>query len=400
MTILEAGAIPGGRIVTLPPGGPGGFSVAVEGGAEFIHGELPLSLGLAREAGAGLEPVAGQMVRVRAGKQDRNFMTPDWDELFERMKMLKEDMPFADFLSQYFSDDRYAALRDSAGRMAEGYDLADLRKASTLSLYREWSAEEDDDEEYRPRGGYRRLIDLLVEQCRRQGCVLHMEAVVRLVKWQRGGVVVETAAGGVFQAERLLTTVSLGVLKAGSIVFSPGLPAARQQAIVALGYGSVIKVLLEFDQPFWSKWKKPGHTLFVLSDECVPTWWTQTADDCPLITGWVSGERMAALRALDAAGRIDASLRSLAAIFGEEISALRGGLKASMVFDWESSPAVHGGYSFDTVGAADARRVLGEPLEGTLYFAGEGLYDGDVPGTVEAAFCSGVKAADEIILQP
>jgi hypothetical protein len=36
-------------------------------------------------------------------------------------------------------------------------------------------------------------------------------------------------------------------------------------------------------------------------------------------------------------------------------------------------------------------------VEGTLYFSGEGLYEGDVPGTVEAAFCNGVKVAEDVL---
>ena len=47
VTVLEAAGRPGGRIMTISEG----FSSVVEGGAEFIHGELPLSLQLAKEAG-------------------------------------------------------------------------------------------------------------------------------------------------------------------------------------------------------------------------------------------------------------------------------------------------------------------------------------------------------------
>ena len=215
----------------------------------------------------------------------------------------------------------------------------------------------------------------------------------------RGGVVVETVSGGVFRAERVVVTVSLGVLKAGGIRFEPRLPPARQQSIERLGFGSVVKVLLEFDQPFWGNLKKPGHTLFLLSDERVPTWWTQTADACPLITGWLSGARMDAFRASDEAARIDTALQSLAAIFGVDVRSLPQRLRASQVFDWETASSVLGGYSYDTVGAAAARRQLAEPLEDTLFFGGEALYEGDVPGTVEAAFCSGVTVADKIIAQ-
>src|SRR5882757_6795045 len=67
VTVLEAGSSPGGRIFSLPASGSKwaglpsagahGFSTVVEGGAEFIHGELPLSLQLAKEAGIVLEPV-------------------------------------------------------------------------------------------------------------------------------------------------------------------------------------------------------------------------------------------------------------------------------------------------------------------------------------------------------
>ena len=393
--VLEAGAVPGGRIHTLPVGAPAGFSVPVEGGAEFIHGELPLSLELAKEAGVVLQPLHTHMIQVR-GENEQDFHR-DWDELFKRMEMLPADMPFADFLTTYFPEDRYAGLRDSVSRMAEGYDLADLHTASTKSLYREWAAEEEGGEEYRPEGGYGLMIDYLVRVCEEQGCRICYRSVVTTVRWERGRVIVETAGGQVYTAALLLSTVSLGVLKTDGIRFSPDLPETHRTAINKLGFGSVIKVLLEFDQPFWNAHGEPGQTLFVISDAALPTWWTQSADDCALITGWIAGDKMRALRALDAAARITAALQSLGAIFGLDDSMLRSRLKASLFLDWAEAPAIHGGYSFDTVGAADARVALSQPVEGTLFFGGEGLYEGDVPGTVEAAFCSGVTVAEKII---
>ena len=396
VTVLEAASIPGGRILTIPAGGAGGFSFPVEGGAEFIHGELPLSLDLAREAGVILQPTDSHMVRVQGGSEDqREFMSKDWGVLLERMGMLREDKPLADFLAENFSGERYADLRNTAGRMAEGYDLADLRMVSVRSLHREWAAE-GEDEEYRPEGGYRKMIDHLADVCQRQGCVFHFSAAVSRVRWRRGVVEAEAADGRIFSAELVVVTVSLGVLKAGSIDFLPDIPLQRE-AIGKLGYGSVIKVLMEFNKPLWDKRKKPGQTLFILSDEAVPTWWTQAADDCPLITGWMSGERMLAFRQLDKEGRLLSALRSLAAIFSMEVDVLRAELRASLFLDWEMSPLIKGGYSFDTVGFEEDRAFLLKPVEETIYFSGEGLYDGDVPGTVEAAFCSGVTAANKII---
>lgn len=394
VTILEANTIPGGRIHTLPPGGPDGFSVAVEGGAEFIHGELPLSLELAKETGVRLEPLTALM--VRAGDQEFHR---GWDELYKQMEMLAEDMPFADFLEKYFSEARYAPLREAAGRRAEGYDLADLATASTRSLYREWSSEEHEEAEYRPAGGYRQFIDHLVSVCVRQGCVIHYSSVVSSVRWERGRVEVHTTAGQVYTAELLLSTVSLGILKASGLGFSPELPLGHREAIKKLGFGSVIKVLLEFDQAFWNQRKPVGKTLFVVGNETSPTWWTQQEEECRLMTGWVSGQRMRFLRALDPAARIISVLDSLSAIFGIDRTVLQRRLKASLFLDWEMVSTVLGGYSFETVGAAAARAALSEPIAGTLYFGGEGLYEGDVPGTVEAAFCNGVTVAEKIIAQ-
>ena len=387
--------MPGGRIHTLSIGAPAGFSMPVEGGAEFIHGELPLSLELAREAGVVLQPLHAHMVQVR-GENKQDFHK-GWDELFRQMEMLPADMPFADFLATYFSEDRYAGLRDSVSRMAEGYDLADLHTASTKSLYREWAAEEEGEEEYRPVGGYQRMIDYLARVCEEQGAVIRYRSVVSSVRWEQGRVNVETMSGQVYTSALLLCTVSLGVLKSEGIRFAPDLPETHRLAIKKLGFGSVIKVLLEFDQPFWTHRREPGQTLFILSDAALPTWWTQSADDCALITGWVAGDKMRALRELDAAARITTALQSLSTIFGLEEAELRNRLRASLFLDWETAPAIHGGYSFDTVGATEARVALSQPVEGTLFFGGEGLYEGDVPGTVEAAFCSGTMVADKII---
>ena len=396
VTILEARSSAGGRIFSLSPGGTHGFSTAVEGGAEFIHGDLPISLKLAREAGISLQPVAAEMVRMRQGKEpdenDRKRQSEDWGQLMQRMAMLAEDRPLADFLAEWFPGHRYQELRQSVGGMAEGYDLADLHRVSTHSLYREWSGESEE-EEYRPEGGYGRMIGYLTWICQKQGCELHFSTIVTAIRWRRGGVEVITKRGQVFTGVRLVTTVSLGVLKAGSIHWSPELPR-QQEAISRLGFGSVIKVLLEFKRPFWSHRKKSGRTLFMTSDERAPTWWTQSQDDCPLLTGWIAGEAMRQIKKANPEEKLQICLDSLGHLFSMDPGKIRASLVHSTILDWEEAPSIRGGYSFETVGGAAERAALAEPVEDTLYFAGEALYDGPAPGTVEAAFHSGNAVAE------
>lgn len=400
VTILEAAPVAGGRVLTLSAGGTAGFSVAAEGGAEFIHGDLPLSLQLAEEAGATPRPVASHMVRMQQGqppgKEQEETMSRDWGQLMQRMGKLQNDLPFADFLEKSFPGDRYRGLRDSVGRMAEGYDLADLQRVSTQWLYREWVGEWEEEEEYRPEGGYQRLIDHLTAVCLRQGCQIHFSTPVTAVRWQRGRVEAIGPDGRVFVGGRLVTTVSLGVLQTGGIQFSPVLPR-HGEAIGRLGFGSVIKVLLEFRNPWWNDKKRTGQTLFVISDAPVPTWWTQTPDDCPLLTGWIAGRNLRPFRALSGQERIDTCLGSLASIFSIEATGLREELRTSMILDWETAPFIRGGYSFETIGGEADRTIMGTPIGETLYFAGEAVYEGPAPGTVEAAFRSGVEVAEKML---
>lgn len=397
VTLLEAHPSAGGRIRSVPAGDRG-FSLSSEGGAEFIHGDLPVSLRLAEEAGISLQRVAAEMVQMRQGKEPdpehRKALSADWARLMQRMASLDKDRPLSDFLAEWFPGDRYLDLRNSAGRMAEGYDLADLHRVSTHSLYREW-AEDSGDEEYRPKGGYERMIGHLTSVCRSQGCRFHFSNPVTAVHWQRGRVEVHTTGGQVFLASRLITTVSLGVLKTGSIEFFPELPLHRG-AIARLGFGSVIKVLLEFRELFWRDRKKPGRTLFILSDEQAPTWWTQSGDECPILTGWIAGGPMQAFRRLRSAEKVDTCLNSLAHLFSRDLFELRNALNHSAILDWGEMPYVRGGYSFETVGGEADRAILADPVGETLYFAGEAVYEGPVPGTVEAALSSGERVAGKI----
>jgi monoamine oxidase len=436
VTLLEAAAQPGGRILSLTPEG---FSTPVEGGAEFVHGCLPLTLGLMKEAGVVLQPVNAELVRRavnaegvrRTGEEEPapgsfvgeeepapgsfvgeeesapgsvvgeeesapgSVMGADWSALMEAMAGLQEDLPIGEFLATHFGAPRFAALRESVRRFAEGYDLADMDRASTLALHREWSAEEEE-EEWRPVGGYGGMIDFLAAECRRQGATLHCSAPVVEARWAKGQVTVRTAGGQVFTGDTLIVSVSLGVLAQDGIRFVPALPEGKDP-LRQLGFGSVIKILLEFRQAFWLDKKPVGRTLFLLSDQPVPTWWTQTDEDSRLLTGWLAGERMRRFQALGEAARLESCLRSVAAIFSKPLEWLRGELAASCLADWSERPFVRGGYSFETVDAARARARLSRPIGQTVYFCGEALYEGVAPGTVEAALQSGRDVAESII---
>ena len=71
-------------------------------------------------------------------------------------------------------------------------------------------------------------------------------------------VTVTTATGVQHKAHHVLVTVSIGVLKEpGQLTFSPPLTARKRDAITAVGFGTLGKVILVYGTKFWDK-LQPG----------------------------------------------------------------------------------------------------------------------------------------------
>ena len=66
-------------------------------------------------------------------------------------------------------------------------------------------------------------------------------------------------------------------------------------------------------------------------------------------------------------------------------------------YDWTHDPFARGAYSYARPGGADALRELGQPLAGTLFFAGEATAADGNTGTVHGALLSGQRAAREVL---
>ena len=65
--------------------------------------------------------------------------------------------------------------------------------------------------------------------------------------------------------------------------------------------------------------------------------------------------------------------------------------------NWSQHPFAAGAYSYSKVQTPAARRIFREPVNNTLYFAGEGYHDTGSAGTVEAALASGLHTARLIL---
>jgi monoamine oxidase len=394
--LLEARAYLGGRAHTLTPPG---FTRPIEAGAEFIHGEAPLTRGLLREAGMGWQDTTGDTYQVRDGKiQDEGAFFAHLPLLLEKLQALDHDLPLADFLAREFAGEEHAALRAMATQFAEGYDAADPSRASAWALRDEWAADGVDDSP-RPVGGYGPLLHWLAAQAQAAGATVQLGTPVREIRWQAGQAEVLTTIGTRYRARQVLCTVPLGVWQLsenqpGYLRFTPELPAHRAAA-AQLGFGSVIKIVLEFQENFWQD-RLPDME-FLLSDAPVPTWWTQLPDARLLLTGWLAGPAAQRHQADSDEAILHLSLTSLAELLATPLATLQAQLCASYVRNWGTEAYAYGAYSYATVGSAAARAALATPVADTLFFAGEGLHHGLDSGTVEAALAS-AEAAVRVIL--
>lgn len=390
VTLLEARDRCGGRIHPLPASE---FGYAADGGAEFVHGEAPVTRGLAREAGLSVRTIGGTQWSFdgKAFSQE-NPRDPYGAKLHAAVKELTDDLTVADFLRRHFAGPEYARLRHAVERMVEGYDAADPERASTLALRDEWM-NDGHATQGRIDGGYGRLIDFLAAECRKSGAAIHLGAVVAAIEESGGKVVVRCAGGEEQICDRVILTVPLPLLR------EIALPAAaRTKAAAAddIGFGSVIKLLLRFKRPWWREREELADMLFLLSDEIIPVWWTRQPDQHHVLTGWFGGPRTAELSHLDPQGLIDAGLDSLAAIFNQPREDIARDLVASTAANWAHDPFARGAYSWATPQTRAAQEILAH-ADGPVLFSGEALYRGRDMGTVEAALASGLETAGLIL---
>ena len=212
--LLEAAPGIGGRIAT---NNEESFTDTVETGAEFIHGRLPLTFKLLKEAGLSYEPVEGEMIGVRNGEWKIEEHDDHWDKFLLELDKLKTDITILQFLDTHFSDPQSNHLRQAVQRFAEGFDLADIAKASVLPLKDEWKSIEK--KQYRVKGGYIQLLDYLFNCSLQKEAVTYFNTCVNKIEYKTGHVIVSTTENKRFEANKIIITASLGVLQSGVIQF-------------------------------------------------------------------------------------------------------------------------------------------------------------------------------------
>jgi monoamine oxidase len=404
--VIEARAEAGGRINTIASGE---FSMHLEAGAEFVHGQLPHTINLLKEAGLTYHAIEGELWNARIGGHHKQAeFIQDHQLLLKKLKELQHDMSVAEFLDLHFKDERYHGIRASITGFVQGYDLADVEKASAFSLREEWLSG-NEEEQFRVDKGYGALIAFLKSDCERKGCSFQFHTTIKKVEWKKNEVNLISADGRQYRAEKVVITVPLGILQSnssfkGHIEFAPRL-SSMIEAAKAMGYGEVIKFILEFNEPFWENKNVVGKKFvknlgFLFSDAAIPTWWSQEPRKFPILTGWLGGPRVREMRSMNDDTLMQLALDSLSLIFSIDHAVLNEKLVVWRVFNWAGDDFSLGGYAYNSLNRKKHLSVLKTPVASTIFFSGEALAEGPTLGTVEAALASGLHTAKQILESP
>jgi monoamine oxidase len=391
-TILEARDRCGGRIHPLPAAD---FGYPAEGGAEFVHGEAPVTRGLLGEARLSLLPIQGTQRNFDGEKlSQRDSLDRHEAQLYKALRELKDDLPIAEFLDRHLAGRKYVRIRQSIERMVEGYDAADPKRASTLALRDEW-LDVGQRMQARVAGGYGGLIDFLAAECLDHGVEIRFGSVVKAIEAVSGKATVHCANGDTLDSDKVILTVPIPLLN--EIVLPP---SVRHKATAAtrIGFGNVIKMLLRFETSWWLDEREDLADLtFLISAERIPVWWTQHPTQRAVLTGWFGGPKTNSLVRFNEQELIEIGLASLGKIFGRFTTELKQRVLAARAINWAHDPFARGAYSYAIPETRAAQLELSSFDGGAVFFSGEALYQGPDMGTVEAALASGLATARTIL---
>jgi hypothetical protein len=322
------------------------------------------------------------------------------------------DMPFADYLALKAAN---SVARARAVEYVEGFNAADSGVIGIAALARQQRAEDaiDSDRLFRVNGGYDALPQYLANEIRSAGGAIVLGNIAQRISWRRGAVTIygvrDNGEAFEVQADRALISVPLGVLQAGSVEISPS-PAAILTQAARLRMGPVLRMTLVFSCRFWGEAPSLialpglesglGQLSFLFTHGTLPsTWWTPMPDTAPMITAWIAGPNVNLIHPPGSTLEklLPRVLHTLATALGLAPNELKALLRSWHTHDWQADPFAQGAYSYAPAGAVDASAHMAQPVEETLYFAGEHTDTTGHWGTVHGALRSGIRAATQLL---
>ncbi|PSR92388.1 flavin-containing amine oxidoreductase-domain containing protein [Coniella lustricola] len=235
-------------------------------------------------------------------------------------------------------------------------------------------------------------------------------AAVKRIKYEpeesTGPATITLEDGQSIQADHIVNTIPLGVLKHGNVEFDPPLPPWKTEAIQRLGFGVLNKVILVFKEAFWDR----DRDIFGMLQTPINRLSLHQKDYAPRrgrffqwfnITNTTGMPCLLALMAGDAGYDTEVTPNDELVMEAVEVLRMRYGARVTqpleaIVTRWESDRFARGSYSNAGVSMKSQDYQLMARSIGNLHFAGEHTIVTH-PATVHGAYLSGLRAASEVL---
>lgn len=264
------------------------------------------------------------------------------------------------------------------------FDTGDLNRLSSL-LYNE--GEEFAGVEHIATNGYETIPNYLA-----QGLTIQLNQRVSKIDYSTSKVSV-THNGTTSEADYVVVTVPLGVLKANVIQFVPALPATKQTAIMNIGMSCVNKFLLTWNTAFWDDIQYISYTpetrdkfnYFVNIKKYTP--------GVNALMTFAYADYARQTESMTDAQVINEIMAHLKDMYGSGIPNPTNLLRTK----WQSNENAFGAYSYTAI-ETNMQNFddLAEAVSNKLFFAGEHTHI-DYFSTAHGAYLSGLREADKII---
>ena len=374
--ILEASSTYGGRLGKLT----GFANFPIDTGAQWLHGE---------------NSILGDLIKSSKTKITRD----DSETKFWFNNQLIDALPQNTniFEGEELPDISYEAyaLQNGLGNEYK-YIIENIAgdqgaAASHLSVYgnnkdeENWSAGDDD---FKFEETFFDLIDKeIASQVKDQ---ILINTIITKIDYSQSEIKLTDSNNNTFNANKVIITVPISILKSGDIQFIPALPIEKTTAFSKIGMDAGMKVFLKFSNKFFDQNIIGGSVCAAYADDRIGK-----AQNDNILLAFIMGDQAEYLTSLGSDVAITAALlQELDLMYNGQATA---SFIASHVENWTTNPFVKGAYSYSTVGMGDARKTASQALSKKLYFAGEAMNTNGHHQTVHGAVETGYREVMNIL---